>query len=142
PQQLEANIDVSTLSGEEQKMRRATGYVFDQFARLERSSGTAFVLLMDAPRDAIYNGRDPRATSAYLMNRISAQASSAEGLTFVDLTSEFERDYRSHHVRFEFAHDGHWNARAQELAAREACHALQTRLVAARIDCGGEGAGR
>ncbi|MET0154250.1 MAG: SGNH/GDSL hydrolase family protein [Candidatus Binatia bacterium] len=142
PQQFEANVDVRGLAGEEEKMRRVAGYVFGQLARLERSSGTRFVLLMDASRDAIYGGRDPRETRAYVMNRIAAEASAGAGLTFVDLTSEFERDYRGHHLRFEFPHDGHWNARAQALAAREACRALRTRLGEARIECGGEGSGR
>jgi hypothetical protein len=64
-----------------------------------------------------------------------AEASAGAGLTFVDLTGEFESDYRAHHVRFEFAHDGHWNARAQALAARETCRALRTRLGEARILC-------
>jgi hypothetical protein len=139
PQKLEANVDVRSLAGEEARMHRVAGYVFGQLARLQRSSGTRFVLLMDAPRDAIYGGRDPRETSAYRMNRMAAEASAGAGLTFVDLTDEFERDYRRHHMRFEFAHDGHWNARAQALAAREACRALRTPLGGARIDCGGEG---
>ena len=56
PQQFEANVDVQGLAGEEPKMRRVASYVFDQFARLERSSGTRFVIVMDAPREAITRG--------------------------------------------------------------------------------------
>jgi hypothetical protein len=141
PQQFEANVDVRRLAGEEVRMNRVASYVFGELARLERSSGAPFVLIMDAPRDAIYGGRNPREASAYRMNRMAAEASAVAGLTFVDLTDEFERDYRGHHVRFEFAHDGHWNARAQALAAGEACRALRARLGGARIDCGGEGKG-
>jgi hypothetical protein len=96
---------------------------------------------MDAPREAIYEGRDPRATKAYGMNRIAADASARAGLTFVDLTGEFESDYRDRHARFEFPYDGHWNARAHALAARQACGALCKRLGEARIDCRGGGAG-
>jgi hypothetical protein len=135
PQQFEANVDVQGLAEEEPKMRRVASYVFDQFARLERSSGTRFVLVMDAPREAIYEGRDPRDTKAYRMNRIAADASADAGLTFVDLTGEFEQDYQGQHMRFEFPFDGHWNARAHALAARQACGALRKRLGEARIDC-------
>jgi hypothetical protein len=140
PQQFEANVDVQGLAGEESKMRRVATYVFDQFARLERSSGTRFVLVMDAPREAIYEGRNPRDTKAHRMNRIAADASADAGLTFVDLTGEFESDYRDQHARFEFPYDGHWNARAHALAARQACGALRKRIGEARIGCGG-GAG-
>jgi hypothetical protein len=140
-QQFEANVDVRSLAGEEVRMHRVASYVFAELARLERSSGTPFVLLMDAPRDAICGRKDPRETRAYRMNRIAAEASAAAGLTFIDLTNEFERDYGAHHMRFDFAHDGHWNARAQALAAREACRALRTRLGEARIECDGEGRG-
>jgi hypothetical protein len=141
PQQFEANVEVQGLTAEEPKMRKVATYVFDQFAGLERSSGTRFVLVMDAPREAIYEGRDPRDSKAYRMNRIAADASAEEGLTFVDLTGEFERDYQGQHMRFEFPFDGHWNARAHALAARQACGALLKRLGEARIDCRGGGVG-
>jgi lysophospholipase L1-like esterase len=129
PERFEANVDLRSLAGEETKMRKAAAYVFDQLVRLERSSRTRFLLVMDGPRDAIYDGRDPRKTEAYRMNRIAAEASADAGLTFIDLTPAFERDYRDHHVRFEFPHDGHWNARAHGLAAEEVYRALQASIT-------------
>jgi hypothetical protein len=137
PRKFEANVDASSLAGEGTRMRRVASYVFDQFARLEHSSGVRFVLLMDTPRDAIYDGRDPRETEPYRMNRIAAEASAGAGLTFIDLTREFARDYQDHHIRFEFPHDGHWNARAHGLAAHQVCTTLQTQLEGARIQCTG-----
>jgi lysophospholipase L1-like esterase len=125
PRRFEANVDVSGLAGEGVRMRKTATYVFAQLAHLERSSRTRFLLVMDAPREAIYEGHDPRTTEAYRMNRIASEASAAAGLTFIDLTPAFERDYRDHHERFEFPHDGHWNRRGHGLAADEVYQALE-----------------
>jgi len=129
PRRFEANVDVSGIAGGETRMRKTAAYVFGQLARLERSSRTRFVLVMDAPRDSIYEERDPRKTEAYRMNRIAAEASAGAALTFIDLTPTFERDYRDHRVRFEFPHDGHWNPRAHGLAAEEVYRALQASTI-------------
>jgi hypothetical protein len=137
PRRFEANVDTSRLAGDEPRMHRFASYVFDQLARLKDSSGTRFLLVMDAPRDAIYAGRDPRESEAYAMNRIASEASAAAGLAFVDLTPFFELDYRDHRARFEFPHDGHWNARAHGLAARIVCRVLRERLSERPIQCGG-----
>ncbi|MGH7819647.1 MAG: hypothetical protein ACREQ9_07735, partial [Candidatus Binatia bacterium] len=122
--------------GEVPRMRRVAGYVFGQLARLERSSRTRVLLVMDAPRTAIYDGRDPSTTDAFRMNEIAARASAEAGVTLLDLTRDFERDFREHGTRFEFPHDGHWNARAHGIAAEAVCGALEAELGEARIRCG------
>lgn len=136
PPRYEANIDTGSLLGEEERMGRVATYVFDQFVSLERTYGTRFLLVMDTPRNAIYEGRDPRKAEAYRLNRIAELASRAAGLRFIDLTETFERDYRRHAARFEFPYDGHWNARAHELAAREVCGSLDRQLGGKDIHCG------
>jgi SGNH hydrolase-like domain, acetyltransferase AlgX len=141
PKEYQANVETGGLAGEEKRIRKVAGYVFDQFARLERSSGTRFLLVMDAPRQAIYDEQDPRKTAVYGLNRVAAGAAAEARLPFIDLTGPFERDYRQHGARFEFLHDGHWNARGHELAAREICRALQSDLEHRRILCGGEAGG-
>jgi lysophospholipase L1-like esterase len=125
PRRFEANVDVGDLADEDARMRKTASYVFGQLARLEASSRARVLLVMDAPRDAVYDGRDPRKTEAYRMNRIAAEASAASGVQFIDLTTAFEEDYRDHHMRFEFAQDGHWNARGHAVAAEEVYQALQ-----------------
>jgi hypothetical protein len=119
PVHYQANVEVSALAGESERIRKVASYVFGRFAELQKESGARVVLVMDTPRSVIYEGRDPRESESYAMNRIVAEESHRVGLQFVDLTSVFEADFRANGVRFEFPSDGHWNARAQDLAARE-----------------------
>jgi hypothetical protein len=132
----EANVETSQLASEEPRMRMAAEYLFGQFAALAHSSGTGVVAIMDSPRDAIYSGHDPRAADAYRLNRIAAEASAQAGIPFVDMTSSFERDWATHHERFEFASDGHWNARAHRLAAHAVCELVATGFPERNMRCG------
>ncbi|MBI2962879.1 MAG: SGNH/GDSL hydrolase family protein [Deltaproteobacteria bacterium] len=129
PPRYQANVDVTELVGETDRMRAVTRYVFAEFAKLERASGTRFLLVADAPRAAIYDGSDPRRTEAYEPNRIAEQAATAAGLPLIDLTPDFERDYRRHRARFEFPHDGHWNARGHRVAAEAVRRSLERHPV-------------
>ncbi|MGH2829991.1 MAG: alginate O-acetyltransferase AlgX-related protein [Candidatus Binatia bacterium] len=120
----EANVDVGELEAEEQRLWRATRYVLGQIALLQQSSGVPFVLLMDTPRLRLYQGRDPAESDAYRLNRMAAALAADAGIEFVDLTETFRDDYEQYGRRFDFPTDGHWNARAHRLAARELCRAL------------------
>ncbi len=121
----EANVDLATLSGEAASMRAVARYVFGKFSELQRVSGTRVLLVMDAPRDSIYLGRDPHKAEAYHLNQIARDAATAADLDLIDLTPYFERDYAEHHTRFEFPHDGHWNSRAHRVAADAVSSALR-----------------
>ena len=60
-----------------------------------------------------------------MLNRIAADVAGELGLPFLDLQETFERDWRQHRQRFEYAYDWHWNARANKLVA-EAANGLLT----------------
>jgi lysophospholipase L1-like esterase len=126
----EANINVTELDEEEPRIQRATGYLFEQFARLERSGDARFLFVMDGPREAIYQGKDPRTLEVHRLNRIGQAAADRVGLPFVDLTEAFVQDYARHGQRFEFATDNHWNARGHDLVAHEIEKGLRQRFLA------------
>jgi hypothetical protein len=116
---FEANIDADQVLSEEPRIRQAASYLFRQFADLQRSTGTPFLFVMDSPREALYQGQDPRSLLVYRLNRIAREIAGAAGLTFVDLTDAFEADYARSRQRFEFATDSHWNAHGHEVVAAE-----------------------
>lgn len=115
---FEANVNVTELDENEPRIKRATGYLFEQFARVERS-GVRVLCVMDGPREAIYEGKDPRTLDVYRLNRIGQAAAERLELPFVDLTEAFVQDYARHGKRFEFATDNHWNAYGHDLVAHE-----------------------
>jgi lysophospholipase L1-like esterase len=84
-------------------------------AALQRAHGFRLLLVMDGARQAIYDGRDSRALA---LNRMVGAAASRHGVAYIDLHPLFAEAWRRDKQRFEFAHDGHWNARGHELAAR------------------------
>jgi hypothetical protein len=116
---FQANVHADEVVSEEVRIRQAAGYLFGEFADLERSSGTPFVFVMDSTREALYRGQDPRTLTAYRLNRIAREIAGEAGLTFVDLTDAFEEDYSQLRQRFEFATDNHWNAHGHQVVARE-----------------------
>jgi hypothetical protein len=116
---FEANVDADEVIAEEPRIRQAAGYLFGQFAELERSTDTPVLFVMDSPREALYRGQDPRRLAVYLLNRIARELAGEARLTFVDLTDGFEKDYTQLRQRFEFATDNHWNAHGHEVVARE-----------------------
>jgi hypothetical protein len=116
---FEANIDADEVITDEPRIRQAARYLFGQFADLERSTDKPFLFVMDSPREALYRGQDPRQLAVYRLNRIAREIAGEAGLTFVDLTDAFEKDYTQSQQRFEFATDNHWNAHGHEVVARE-----------------------
>ena len=121
----EANVDVRAIQSQDDRTRRATEYVFYRLAEIERSSGARVVLVMDTPRGALYEGRDPSESDAWQLNRMSAALAADNGLDMLDLTDSFRRDWEENRQRLEFPRDGHWNARAHGLAARALCERLE-----------------
>ncbi len=120
----QANVNVDALAAEDGNMRAAADYGIEQLAELGRKSKLDVILVMDAPRDPIYQGEDPRKAGAYRLNRIAADAAAEAGVRFVDLTDPFESDFQVRHLRFEFPTDGHWNATGQAVAAAAVCEDL------------------
>lgn len=123
---FEANIDVTELDGEQPHIERAAGYLFDQFAQLERSTHTRVLFAMDCPREALYAGKDPRALDVYRLNRLASAEARRAGLSLIDLTEAFVEDYRRFGKRFDFSNDNHWNAHGHDVVA----HELARRLTA------------
>jgi hypothetical protein len=116
---LEANVDVTGLTAEKARLERAAAYMFGQFAELQRAASTSILFVMDTPREALPDGRDPASLDVYALNRLAQSSAQVAGLPLVDLTRAFVADYARNGTSFEFRTDNHWNAYAHALVARE-----------------------
>ncbi len=75
------------------------------------------LLVIDGQRYDIYAGTEPSPGYTRHMRETLIRQAKAQGFTVIDMHPLFEKDYAQHKKPFEFAHDGHWNARAHGLAA-------------------------
>jgi len=102
----DAGVDLAAL----------TGFAFAEY---RQAAGDAHLLLViDAPRDSLYAGQDPRQSPQYIYNQIAAEQAAALGIPLLDLTDTFAQDYQQHGRVFNYADDYHWNAYGHDLVAR------------------------
>lgn len=124
PGRYEANVDVSGLEDREELDRRATAHAFARLAEACAAAGTRLLLVMDGVREGIEAGRLTGAEAEYgagalRLNRMARQEAERLGIAFLDLHGAFAEDFRNNARPFGHPTDGHWNAHAHALAARE-----------------------
>jgi len=117
-QDYAANISISAVLSEREKINVAVDYVMQRFSELSRQHGFEIVFLMDADRGAIYgHAREDRQGGVLALNEIAAAAAKRHGMPFIDLHPVFKNDYARHARQFEYKRDWHWNQHAHDLAA-------------------------
>lgn len=130
PRQFEANVDISGLAEREETDRLATAYAFARLREACAAKGARLLLVMDGVRAGIEAGQLTGAgaeyeTGALRLNRLAAREAEALGIPFLDLHPAFARDFRENARPFGHPTDGHWNAHAHALAAREVAEKLR-----------------
>jgi hypothetical protein len=77
------------------------------------------LLVLDGTLENIYNGTDGSTTYFGQMRSYLKQQAERRKIPVLDLQPFFESDYQGNQQRYDFPYDGHWNANAHGLAARE-----------------------
>ena len=115
----EANVEVDGILANWDQIEAATDYLFGLLVDSAKNQGADLILVMDANRQAIYEGR-PGADvgGAGKLNRLASRLAKAHGIQFLDLDSAFRTDWLQNKKRFEFPDDNHWNLRGHREAAR------------------------
>lgn len=104
----EANVDLSRIK-DTKMLDSITSHIFNEYSILAKRYNTKIGLVMDGPRAAIYAGKDPKETEAYVLNEIVRKNAEKLGLPLLDMTEIFINDYNKHHKRFEENIDWHYN---------------------------------
>lgn len=111
---VEANIRLDEIKDWEQ-LDALTHHIFAEYQHLAQAHGARLLLVMDTPRQFIYAGQDPKQATIYKLDEFARQNADGLDIPFIDMTDTFVADYAAHHHRFEFEHNGHWNAYAHQL---------------------------
>ena len=123
-ERFEANIDVERVLSRRSEITAAVDYIFGRIETLSAENGFDVLLVMDANRTALYQGRKASDGGASELNILARTLAARHGLAFLDLTDAFTQDWRAHRAHFEFASDGHWNERGHRLAGDEIARVL------------------
>jgi hypothetical protein len=124
PENISSAVDIRKI-GDHQANRYFTRYVMSEMKKLAIEHGFRLAFVMDGVREAVYADKPASSYEVGMLNRMAADVAGELGLPFLDLQETFERDWRQHRQRFEYAYDWHWNARANNLVA-EAANGLLT----------------
>jgi lysophospholipase L1-like esterase len=120
---VQQNVKVSGLLPEE-RLRGITRHVFMEYKQLADQYRFRLLLVIDTPRHFVYQHQDPRKVSLYRLNEIVYSAAHDIELPMIDMTDYFIKDYRKHHMRFEFRNDGHWNTTGHRVVGKTIAHHL------------------
>ncbi|MBV8888239.1 MAG: SGNH/GDSL hydrolase family protein [Alphaproteobacteria bacterium] len=122
PAEIAANSDIGAILADRPGVEAVTDYLFGRLDAVARAMGARLLLAMDGDRFAIYAGVD---SPALELNRIAAAAAARRDLPFVDLEPAFVADWQTHHQRFDFDADHHWNEHGHAVAAAAVAVALR-----------------
>lgn len=122
-----ANIDVSRnmLLKDPGALEGFLRYALGALLEAARSCGARLLLVVDADRQAIYSGEDPRESRIHIMNQAVIDVAGDLGVWVVDLAEVFSAAWAAENQRFDFELDGHWNRHGHSLVA----DAIKTWLI-------------
>ncbi len=118
PEFISSAVDIRKIKDHE-KNRYFARYILGEMKRLSEEQDFKLFFVMDAVRDAIYDGKKPSDYEVGKLNEIMANLTNELGLPFKDLQQAFAQDFATNKMRFEFPYDWHWNEHANELVAHE-----------------------
>lgn len=82
---------------------------------------------MDAPKDAIYEGKEINLEPIYQLNLMVQNITSEFNIEFLDLTKAFANDFKRNNKKFEFQVDNHWSKYGHAIASDTIHNFLQNR---------------
>lgn len=123
PEFISSAVDIRKIRDHE-KNRLFANYVLSEMKRLSQRHGFKLAFVMDGVREAIYQRRPVEEFEVARLNTLAAELTAQHGLPFVDLQGAFRAEYEATGTRLEFAYDWHWNARANDIVAREIARLL------------------
>lgn len=116
PAFVSSAVDIRKIN-DHPKNRRIARYVLAEMKRLGEVHGFRLVFVMDAVREAIYEGRKQMDYEVGRLNRIARELTTELDLAYIDLQGIFQAEYDTHRKRFEYPYDWHWNVRANVIVA-------------------------
>jgi hypothetical protein len=111
-----ANIDAAKIDVRETK--DLVNYIFKKYLQEAEGDRRKLVLVLDAPRQPIYEGMHPHTSLAFQYNKVVAEVCRDLFLYCLDLTDPFWSNFQRNRRRFNSVIDGHWNAYGHEVAAK------------------------
>lgn len=115
----EANVEVGGILANWNQIEAATDYLFGLLADTAKDQGADLMLVMDANRQAIYEGKQNTNTAgAGKLNGLASRLAKAHDIRFLDLASAFRIHWHENSERFEFPDDNHWNMRGHSEVAK------------------------
>jgi hypothetical protein len=123
PEFVSSAVDIRKIADHDQN-RLFARYVLERMKKEAAEGGFGLLFVMDAVREAIYEGRPAGAYEVGRLNRIAADLTGELALPFIDLQEAFARDYAARGRRFEFDYDWHWNAHANRIVAQTLADAV------------------
>ena len=124
PEFISSAVDIRKIKDHE-KNRHFARYILSEMKRLSKEQRFKLFLVMDAVREAIYDGKKASDYEVGKLNAIMAELTDKLELPFKDLQQTFAKDYAANKERFEFSYDWHWNKRANDLVADEIARMLK-----------------
>jgi hypothetical protein len=112
---LAGNVEIDRVLAQRRDVTAVAEHASARLAALANSTGAQLVFVMDGDRQAIY--REDNTSLVLQLNQILADAAAQKGIDLIDMHPVFAEHWSTHHQRFEFASDGHWNALAHALVA-------------------------
>lgn len=115
-QKFEANIKIT--NDDPKILKAGVTFIFQNYLQAIGGDRNKLLLVMDTPRNAIYEGIHPHSTRAFLFNRIFTEVCQELSLHCLDLTEQFWEDFQKNKRWFNFSIDGHWNKYGHSNAAK------------------------
>lgn len=119
---INANTQVSLIRDNFDAIVLGVRYFMDRIKK--ENPGKRIILVMDAPRQLIYEGTLEQSTLTFLYDKM-AELCDEFSLEFIDLTKTMAEDFDLHGKRFNSELDGHWNAYGHAIVAREIEQAIR-----------------
>lgn len=115
--QFEANIDVAKI--DVRTMKEVVEYLFKKYLQEVDEDREKLVLVIDSPRQPIYEETHPKTTAAFKYNKLTTEICRDLLLYCLDLTDHFWSDFQQNRRRFNSVIDGHWNAYGHEEVGKQ-----------------------
>jgi len=114
---FEANVDVAGLDplADSRDLERLLRDILGRYRAA--AAGAELYIVLDANRGDLYHEGERRPSKIRPMFAAIARLAREQGIGVLDLTQPFREAYQRDGARFEFQHDGHWNAHAHAVVA-------------------------
>jgi len=103
---FEANININAVQNNKKSIVRSTEYLIKTIK--DENKDKSLILLMDAPRESIYNSNLSK-SQALELNSMVRNMCKINNVNLIDLTQSMYDDYILNKEKFNSDYDAHWN---------------------------------